>query len=156
MTESRVQERMVEVRVIGMPIDQYRRTSEHHDELIREFTLMSADEADSTSVPRRLVALMAELQARFSGLGSGPQTILDEAIRSGASAVDLVYHVPPEVGPASADFDRLLDEADEFCRAGDLLTLASPSEIRELRSWFLSEFVRQTRGEPPIPWQERE
>ncbi|MDP8936487.1 MAG: hypothetical protein M3O23_01920, partial [Actinomycetota bacterium] len=45
--------------------------------------------------------------------------------------------MPAEVGPAAAEFNRLLDEADEFCRAGDLLTLATPPDTAAFRRWFL-------------------
>ena len=54
---------------------------------------------------------------------------------------------------AAAEFDALLDEADDYCRAGEtLLTLATPAPALAFRRWFLGEFVRQAAGEPPRPW----
>jgi anti-sigma B factor antagonist len=32
------------------------------------------------------------------------------------------------------------------------MTLAAPPEAVQFREWFLGEFVRQARGEPPSPW----
>ena len=46
----------------------------------------------------------------------------------------------------------MLDEADVFCREGELLTLATPADEVAFRRWFLNEFVRQLRGEPPRRW----
>ena len=49
-----------------------------------------------------------------------------------------------------------LAEADEFCRRGELLTLATPPEYVAFREWFLGEIVRQLEGKPPTPWRQPE
>ena len=46
----------------------------------------------------------------------------------------------------------LFDEADEFCRRGDLLTLAESSEVHAFRTWYIEEYVRQLDGGPPTSW----
>jgi hypothetical protein len=47
----------------------------------------------------------------------------------------------------------LLDEADEFCRAGDrLLTLAAEPELVAFRHWYLGEFWKQVEGAEPVSW----
>ena len=153
---------VVEVRLLNLSLTAYRRTSEHHDELLREFALISEarrGSADSTAgqadVPDRLLALIADLTARFSAFTSEPTAALRDALDRGDEHVDLVYRVPVDAGPAAAQFDRLLDEADEFCRAGDLLTLATPPDEATFRRWFLQEFVAQSAGAPPTPWPGR-
>ena len=49
---------------------------------------------------------------------------------------------------------ELLELADEFCRAERLLSLARSAEQRRFQAWFLTEFVRQAAGEPPLSWLE--
>jgi hypothetical protein len=49
---------------------------------------------------------------------------------------------------------ELLDLADAFCREERLLSLARNPEQRRFQTWFLTEFVRQARGEEPLSWLE--
>jgi hypothetical protein len=67
-------------------------------------------------------------------------------------SMDLTYEVPRSVGPAMRDLHDLMERADEFCREGQLLTLASIPVEREFRLWFLREFIDQAEGAPPTPW----
>ncbi len=144
---------LVEVRVLGLPVDVYLRAAEHNDELMREFALVTGqDSGDEAAVPVRLLALVDELRSRFSGFTTQPEAELRDAAARGDPTIDLIYLVPPDVARGAAELDRLLDEADEFCQAGDLLTLAAPPEARAFRRWLLGEFVRQAGGEAPAPW----
>jgi len=150
---------LVEIRIVGMPIDAYREASEHTDELMREFSLIrerEADDEDGRHVPRRLLDLVDRLSREYSGF-TGTQTAqLQQAVEEGAAAIDLVYRVPIAVRQACIDLGRLLDEADEYCRQGqELLTLATPARSVAFRIWFLDEFVRQIDGEAPTPWTDR-
>lgn len=148
---------LVEVRLLDVSVPTYRQSAEHHDELFREFTLIARDGGPEASagVPARLVALIEELTRRFGAFSTGPRSTLDEAMARGDTKVDLIYQVPPAIGPAAAEFAALLDEADAFCRAGEhLLTLAAPPRSVAFRRWFLGEFERQVRGEPARPWRE--
>lgn len=142
---------LVAVRILGMSMKVYQASSEHSDELIREFALIAG--GDSTDhVPARLLALIDTLNARFGAFAAAPTSAIDAARQRGDVEIDLVYQVPPEAGPACAELTALLDQADDFCRSGDLLTLATPHEAVVFRHWFLDEFVRQTAGLPPRPW----
>jgi hypothetical protein len=145
---------LIEVRIVGLPVDVYREAAEHTDELMREFALMAADPGahGDAAVPTRLLSLVEELRTRFSGFTAQPDAELNEASIRGDSTLDLFFLVPPDAARGAADLDQLLDEADAFCRSGDLLTLATPPEVVAFRRWFLREFVRQSRGEPPVPW----
>lgn len=60
--------------------------------------------------------------------------------------------MPPVAGTAAQLFLRTMDETDEWCKRGELLTLASPPDQRALRRWFFGEIERQVRGAPPLPW----
>jgi hypothetical protein len=149
-------EALVEVRIEQVPLGIYREVSEHTDELLREFALIrEQDPAESRYVPRRLLALIADITERFSGFSVEQTNQLQAALQRGEKAVDLVYRVPGEVRQATVDLAAMLDEADEFCRRGqELLTLATPPRALAFRRWFLGEFVRQIDGLPPRPWPE--
>ena len=142
---------LVTVRILGMPLDVMQRSAEHSDELLREFALIRGEEG-SDHVPARLLALIEELRGRFGSFSEGPRRDMQDAWERGEETIDLSYEVPPAVGAAARQLGALLDEADEFCRAGDLLTLATPPEGVTFRHWYLDEFQRQVGGQPPRPW----
>ncbi len=141
---------LVPVHILGMPLDVYRRVSEHTDELLREFALIREDESDH--VPARLLALIDELNLRFAAFTQRQADDMQAAMARGDAQIDLLYEVPPEASVGVARLNALLDEADEFCRAGDLLTLAAPPEALAFRRWFLEEFAFQIDGRPPRSW----
>jgi hypothetical protein len=151
LTTGSASEELIEVRIVAMPLDVYKASSEHFDELKREFGLIR--ESEASSIPDNLLRVIDQLTSRYSGFSSTPNRIRDEALERGDATVDLVYQLPPSVKDACIDLERLLDEADEFCRSGGhLLTLAAPKETVEFRSWFLGEFVRQIHGEEAMSW----
>lgn len=157
MTEPQTPE-LVEIRIVDMPLDVYRETSEHSDELMREFMLIrerEADEDGSRTVPKRLLELVDQLTGQYAMFTSAQQAELGEALERGDQVITLLYRVPASVGQACIDLDHLLDEADEFCRAGaELLTLATPPRAVAFRKWFLVEFIRQIGGAAPMTWED--
>ena len=144
---------LVEISFVDLSLDAVRFAQEHHDELFREFSLLMAREpSPGHSVPSRLTELIEELDRRFSGFTAGTQSELNAALNSDRRTVTLVYRVPREIKDAVLEFADLLAEADEYCRQGELLTLAPPPEAVRFRDWYLGEFVRQIDGLPPTPW----
>lgn len=141
---------LLPVLILGVPVGIYGRASEHSDELLREFALIREDGSDH--VPSRLLAVIEELSSRFSGFARGPTEALQEAVANGDPEIDLEYLVPADLREGVIQLGALLDEADAFCRAGDLLTLATAEESVAFRRWFLDEFVWQIEGNPPRPW----
>lgn len=141
-----------EVRLVGFPLRLYQQAAEHHEELMREFQLLTIDPPSGADVPRRLVELVGELTASYGTVSAGAEAERDAALARGDEAIDLTYHVPADVGPACAALDRMLDEADEFCRSEQLLTLASAPDTAAFRKWYLHEFGAQLAGKPPTPW----
>jgi hypothetical protein len=138
------------VRILGLPLGVLERASEHNDELLREFALVREENSDH--VPSRLLALIEELNGRFGSFTEGPANAIQEALHRGDKALDLAYQVPADAGDAAVRLAALLDEADEFCRSGDLLTLATLPESLHFRRWFLEEFSRQIAGAPARSW----
>ena len=49
-------------------------------------------------------------------------------------------------------YARLMEEADAFCAAGEVISLAPDAEVYALRRWTVEEFLRQYHGAAPRPW----
>jgi anti-anti-sigma factor len=144
---------LVDVHLIGLPVAVHHQASMHMKALQREFDLIRQNDADSTSIPHRLLALIGELSDQFGGVGEQPVEALEDAVDRGDATIDLSYRIPTSAGPASERLGELLDEADAYCATGThLLTVVTPPEALRYRKWFLSQFMRQTAGLPPVPW----
>jgi hypothetical protein len=144
-------EDLVAVELRALPVALFVRATEHTDGLLREFALIQADPA---SAPGRVLALSMETRERFREFTAAPSSSLAAAVERGDAAVDLVYHVPRAAGEASRRLDAILDEAGEYCRTEQLLTVDAPDDVVAFRRWFLGEFVAQIGGAPPTPWPE--
>lgn len=150
---SRTAAELVEVRLLGLPLQVWQRTQEHVDGLLREFTLITQDEEVKAATPGRLLALVQELSAGFGSFSEAQVIEMQAALARGDTVIDLTYQVPAAAAPAAQQLGDMLDEADEYCRRGDhLLTLATPDEELRFRRWFIGEFVDQLGGAPPTPW----
>lgn len=141
-------EELVDVRLLGLPLDIHRRATEHNDGVVREFQLVSLD---PDTAPARLIALSEELE-RYSQFTEGPGAELEEALADGRATVDLRYQVPPSARDAALKLGQVLDDVDAYCEDGGMLSLAAPAEIREYRRWFIGQFVDQIDGAEPVPW----
>lgn len=141
---------LVEVHFLNFPLDVYHRAQEHSDGLMREFSLIAG--GDGAAIPRRLLTLAEQLEHEYGDYTAGYEQQLDAAIARGDVAIDIQMTVPPQARDAALELDRMLAEADEYCRSGDLLSLVPPPELLAFRQWYISEIVRQIDGEPPTPW----
>jgi anti-anti-sigma factor len=145
---------LITVRLVDLPVEVHLATAAHQDALQRELDVVRTAEANE-SVPHRLFALLDELEQRYGGVGEQPRAELDRAVELGQSTIELVYQVPPDTAEACVRLSTILDEVDDYCRAGEhLLTLATPPEELKYRRWFLSEFIAQIGGEVPTPWSD--
>lgn len=152
MTDADLASELVAVRVRGVPLALLERVRQHQESLEREFPVIAlASPDESEHVAARLVALVDEPADQF-GTFSQDQAIIDEAVARGEATIDLEYDVPEAAGEAAIRQGALLDEADAFCRGGDLLTVATPDDCVELRRWFLGEFVAQVGDADPTSW----
>lgn len=148
---------LIEVRVVGLSLDAYRTSAAHHDELFREFALVLARPPSAGhEVPSQLLALIERLNQSFSGFTASPEADLQAALERGDATVDLTYRVPRAVRDGAEELALLLARADDYCKQGDLLTVAPPPEAVRFRNWFLYEFIDQTDGKPPVAWSDFE
>jgi anti-sigma regulatory factor (Ser/Thr protein kinase) len=146
---------LVTVRLLGLPVAIYTRAAEHSDELQREFALiLERHPGEGSQAPGRLLSLIEELNGQFGTFATSARGELERAVRRQSPRVDLAYDVPPEMGPAVSRLAALFEEADRYCRRGELLTLATPPEGRLFRDWFLSQFTDQLAGRRPLAWDE--
>ncbi len=148
---------LVDVVMLDLPVEEWRRSQQHHDALLREFALIQAaadepDESTPDQVPARVTALVHELGTRYGRFSVGPEERLRRAVADGVERIDLTFRVPASSRDASLQLRALLDEADEWCRRGELMTLATPSDVVEFRNRYLDEFVRQIDGGAPRPF----
>jgi hypothetical protein len=145
-----------EVRLLRFPLDVHQRATEAFEGLRREFQLIALRGPEADDVPERLLRVVDALAVEYEGLNVEADSARDEAAARGDTEVpELVYRVPPGVAEACVALSEIVDQADDFCRQGDvLLTLATPREAVAFRRWYLGEFVAQLNGEPPVPWPE--
>lgn len=141
---------LVEVHLLGVPVDRLAAFRRHHLELRRELRLLALAHAADYPQAERLSALFADFETDFGPAVSGPE--VTAALGSSAPYVDLALRLPADA-PASVDtMLRLLDLADEFCRAARLLTLARSEADVGFAQWFLGQMGAQATGAPATPW----
>jgi hypothetical protein len=141
--------------LLGLPLALFLRTRQHHDELLRELTLMALAEDDRMQthpLPGRLAALVETLGRRYRASTSRADAVRDAAIERGDATVDLSYRVPRAIVTDLSMLQEMLDAADDFCRSGELLTLPRDDVMVAFSRWYTDEFIRQLDGLPPTRW----
>lgn len=139
------------VRLENVPVGSLVAIDRHVDDLLHEFRIIGSGMASGVldaDVPRRLASLIEEFCERFASERLTSRQLLDEAAARGDETVTIELPLPADAAPALQQYGDLLDQADEYCRKGALLTLAPPPELVELRRRLFDEVVRQLGGEP--------
>jgi hypothetical protein len=145
---------LVTVQLLGVPLALLERARQHHDSLEREFRLLTLSRPeDRAHVTSRLLDLVREVSEPAAAIGAAQADAVNAAYARGETTVDLAVPVPPAAAGACRRLGSLFAEADEFCRRGDLLNVATPPDCVELRHWYLGQFVAQIEGAPPTPWR---
>jgi anti-sigma B factor antagonist len=142
------------VHLKNLPVEVLTRAQAHTQTLMRELALIHT--ADEQGVaPARLLWLSQQLRQRYAALNTEPRETLQRAIEGGQPRLDVRYELPEDAATAAAELGDALDEVDDYCRNGDLLTLVTPPEALAFRQWFLAEFVTQIREHAePTPWSD--
>lgn len=143
----------VMVRLAQCPVGLILQQDRHLDELVREFQLLSVDRGSPHSVAladeiRGLLVLPTH--ARLTG-----RRAAELARDENKEVVHVDMAMPREFSSIVEHLQIVIARADQLCRDGLLLTLASPPDVRELRAWMTHEIVGQaTRGATATPWEE--
>lgn len=147
-------DRLYHVRLIDVPVEGFLRLQQQHDAMLREFSLIALGADDAGGVPRRILAVSAEVRQRFSFQSATFRQGVQQALERGAPVVTLELHVSLDTLRMVEDLLVLFEEGDLFCRQGQLLTPPSPPEVIQLRRWLVGEVIRQVRdGSPPTPYE---
>jgi anti-anti-sigma factor len=149
------QHELVQVHLLGFPVELHRRASEHSEALRRELAFVEHAHAAADAAPARLEALTAELAGRYGELVTAQGEQIAAAIAAGEQSIDLRYELPGDIVDAVGHLGQLLDELDDLCREGALLTMVTPPDLLAFRRWLLGEIEGQIRERrPPRPWSE--
>jgi anti-sigma regulatory factor (Ser/Thr protein kinase) len=137
--------------IVGVPLRMFADFQRHHRELRREVRLLSLAHGTDYPLAKDLSDLFGALERDLrDGIGADQ---IEQKLASSASTADLHVAMPRETATIGR-FIELLDLADAFCREKRLLSLARTPDQQRFQRWFLSEFVRQERGEPSLAWQD--
>jgi hypothetical protein len=142
-----------EIRLIGYPVALASRQQQQTVEMMREFQLITLGEPE-THVLRELVDFAATMWADWGDALTGPRNELDRALAAGEEHTELRYPARVESRAEILRYARLMEQADAYCRGGELISLGASSDVYALRRWLVEEFVRQYDGEPPRPWSD--
>jgi anti-sigma regulatory factor (Ser/Thr protein kinase) len=142
----------IRIDIVGVPLRMFVEFQSHYRELRREVRLLSLAHESDYPLAKDLSDLFGSLERDLrEGIGADQ---IDDALSSGAATVDLRVAMPRPTAATIGRFIELLDLADAFCREKRLLSLARTPDQQRFQRWFLSEFVRQERGEAPLAWQD--
>lgn len=146
---------LVRVRFLQVPVGLMKRSMDHTREIMREFALIRlSDEDAQASVPGRLVEMTEQYRSQFAAISFRGFGEVSTAYERGEEHIDLEINLPTRVRSRVLELAALQREADEFCRRGDLITLATPPDLIALREWFFREIARQLEGGEPTPFRE--
>jgi anti-anti-sigma factor len=145
----------LQLELLNFPVDRFQRALQHAAAVQRELDVLRAEEAREGRLPRRSDEIVADLDTRFTGYRA-TMDILDGLIAQGVDHADVEIPVlgePEERATAIQALADLLDEVDAYCEAGDqLLTIVTPPDLREFRTWLFAQVIGQLRGATPSPW----
>ena len=143
------------VRLLGVPVDLYGEATRHMGEITREFALISFGERSGVNerVPAGLLELVSDLRHRFARPADAIRVQVEDAASAGRDTADIEFPADETAVEITERITELLDAADEFCRSGDLLTLAASPQVVAWRHWWRDQVVAQVReGAEPKPW----
>lgn len=143
-------EDMLEIQLLGMPVELFSHLRRHFNELGRELRLLALSEPDRYPLAVEFSALF--LQVEYERRQVAGLDVLDRAMDEGGGTVDLTYRTPPTAPTTMARLHRVLDEVHRQLSGRVLLSVPPPRDLLALQDWYLGEFARQGAGEQPARW----
>ncbi len=134
-----------EVTLADLPVQTFLDLQRHIDDMLREFALIALDQegGGGDAVPALLLAIIGDWRSRFRGPRALVLDQLHEAADRGEERVAITVTMPVAAAAAFEEATATFEAADEFCRSGDLLTLATNPEVAAFRRWLCDEVVAQ-------------
>lgn len=127
-----------------VPARVFLESQDHQQDLIRELQLIAIGGAvdDGTErVSQRLARLISGVLNEYESVRTATRDQAVAALNRGEHVVTLRVPVFPGMADALRHWLRLLEEADDLCREGELLLLAPSREVRQLRRWYVEQLT---------------
>jgi hypothetical protein len=141
----------IDIRLEATPVALYAEFLRRYHELRRELRILSLAHKHDYPVAETITDQFERFDAEFAITRGVDQ--LAAAIETGIARLDVKLTVPSSSPATMQQMLELLELADAFCRAERLLALATTPEQLRFQRWFLGEFVWQSGGRAPQPWQ---
>jgi anti-sigma regulatory factor (Ser/Thr protein kinase) len=147
----------ITVHLGDVPTDLLIAAKGHIENLVREFTLAASGAATGTSsaVPTELAALIEDV---VTGWAAERLEIKRQALAAAAAGRErtrLTLRVAPSAAEVGRRYLAALDQADDYARRAELLTLETPPEHRVFRHWYIEAIIEQINatieGRPARP-----
>lgn len=137
----------------GVPTATFLASLQHLEDLTHELRVIaSGARSGVVEIPVDLASTINDILARYETPQQETWRQTLDAERSGCDRVDLRIRLPPEAVDDLWRILELLENADEFARAGVLMTMPATEEIVALRRWNCAEAERQLlHGAEPSP-----
>lgn len=133
------------VRLAEVDVARFQELQQHQEAMLREFTLIAigAQTGVAEGAPQRLLSRAERLRERFAEQREAVFAQVGEAARAGTGTVTLELELPEDAAEELLDTLRAYEDADAYCRSGDLLTLACPPDAAALRRRLYQDIVDQ-------------
>jgi anti-sigma regulatory factor (Ser/Thr protein kinase) len=141
---------MLEIRLLGMPVELFDHLRRHFNELGRELRLLALSEPDR--YPLAVEFSETFLQVEYERRQVAGIEHLDQAIQDGGETVDLTYVTPPTAPATMERLRQLVHRVYAELSGTVLLSISPPGDLVALVDWYFGEFTRQAAGEAPLAW----
>ncbi len=142
------------VRLLNVPAELQVRNMRHLDDLLHELHIVQAGvDSGVTDLEPGLAACVSEIVEAHASARASVWQQAQTARADDRDVVDIDIDLPADAAGAAVRLFELL-AADRMCEALELLTMAAPADVIELRRWICSQIVAQVdRGEQPEPFR---
>jgi anti-sigma regulatory factor (Ser/Thr protein kinase) len=134
----------------NLPAQLFAQLRRFHLELRRELRLLAISDPDHYPIAVAATEMFARTDEERRVTAGVSR--LDAAISRGQLSVDLEYAVAASAPATMAEALALMQECYRTLADEHLLAITPPDDLRRLQEWYLGEFARQGRGEPPRAW----
>lgn len=145
-------EHRLRIRLLDMPVQLFSRLRVHFNEIGREARLWALTEPERHPGAVELTEIFVAVEQQRRQAAGVDQ--LDRAIAEGVEYADLEYWVSPDSPETMERLSRVLELVYDSPDERGLLPSTRPKQplMLALQRWYFDEFVRQGRGEAPVPW----
>jgi GAF domain-containing protein/anti-sigma regulatory factor (Ser/Thr protein kinase) len=135
------------VRLGSVPTELLLQAKAHIDNLVRELTLIRADEqASGRSLPAAIDALVTSATEDFAYARAEIKRQALNAARRGEVFTNLTLRLPLSAADAGERYLVALAQADRHASAARLLTMAPPRSHQAFREWYVRSLIAQLRA----------